>query len=139
MTETGNEIANAIENETGREASVVLGERETLLGLLREEKVAVKRREVVCMSGIEILSMMCQRIVERQYNTHWRGRNLRHRIRASTTVSADESDQRGRLMRHMTVSENETGKGSGNGNGSSESGIERGREVWKESMMRWSG
>lgn len=64
MIATENETVNA----TVREASVVLGEIETLLGLLPESKVAVNRREAVCMSGIETWTMIYRREVARHYN-----------------------------------------------------------------------
>lgn len=64
MIVTENEIVNA----TVRVASVVLGEIKTLLGLLPDSKVAVNWREPVCMSGIGIWTMICQRKVVRHYN-----------------------------------------------------------------------
>lgn len=76
-TETVNENAsmwtmiareNEIVNATEREASVVQGEIETLLDLLPESKVAVNRREAVCMSGIETWTMICRRKVARHCN-----------------------------------------------------------------------
>lgn len=63
------------------------------------------------------------------------------------STAVDESDQRERWMRIMTGSENESNesgieKGKVGGRGKRKGGVAetgRDREIWKESMMGWSG